>query len=188
MYFVKFEDTDYYSTPEFHSDRDAVAHDKEEGHIPRLERAAQWVDGLVRANPEYTVIDYGAGSGSLLRLSKAEQIKGYDFCPANVKYAQDHGQNVQFLDFVSTPREFSNVAVLLECAEHLLSPKEFLESLQAEWLVMSIPNGETQESHYFAHTHGADTEGCRELLLKASGWNPVMMENIWGTQLWLAMR
>jgi len=189
MYFIKFKDSEYYSTEEFHRDRPAVDHLSEAGHKDRIELSAEWVNSLVRASEEgVTLIDYGCGTGGALSLIETENKIGYDFNAPAVRYAQDRGRPVEFRDFVNEPPLRSNIAMITECLEHLSDPVKFLFELDADWLVMSVPNGETEESHYEAHTHGMDEPGCREYLIKGSGWTPVLMKNVWGTQLWLARR
>lgn len=188
MYFTKFDGQEYYSTQEFHNDRDAVDHVNDEGHRPRIELAAQWANQLVRANPELTIIDYGAGTGGLLSLIETDNKTGYDFTPANVEFAQNNGRDVFYKDFVNSEREYSDIAIITECLEHLDDPLGFIKSLEAEWLIMSMPVGETNEAHYEYHTHGADEEGVKVFMLIHNLWEPIMEQNIWGTQLWLARK
>lgn len=189
MYFEKFDGQEYFSTQSFHNDRSAANHLEEAGHKDRLHYCADLINSLVSARPELSVVDYGAGSGGLISLINTENKIGYDFTPANVEFAKKKGRNVEYRDFVNNPlEEPGDVVVITECLEHLDDPIGFLESVQkkSQFLVMSMPVGETNQAHYEFHTHGADEEGVRYYMLEATEWWPVLHKNINGTQIWLA--
>jgi len=186
VYYEKFDNQEYFSTQEFHNDREAADHWNEPGHRPRMELTVSWANEILRDDPEYTVIDYGSGSGGVISAIETERKIGYDFCPDNVKFAQDRGRNVIFKDFVADDNEYSDIAIITECLEHLADPLEFLRTLRARYLIMSMPVGETNEHHYEFHTHGADEDGVKYLMLYKTEWKPLKHQNLWGTQIWLA--
>lgn len=188
MYLVKFDNSDYYSTQEFHNDREGVDHSLEPGHVDRMNAVINLTNMLLDAHGGGKVIDYGAGAGAIIEKVRSVDKVGYDFCPDNIRIANESNRPVVFKNFLEDELEPCFIAIASEVLEHMALPHEFLKNLKSEYLVCSFPNGETQESHWYGHSWGMDNEGAKELLFKPTGWNPIMQVNIWGTQCFVCQR
>jgi hypothetical protein len=158
----RFTTDDYFSSEEFHRSREAADHVNQQGHRQRLMKTAGMVCQVLMDNPIIeTVIDYGAGNGGLLRLISewpGVELFGYDFCEANVRQAESFGTPVTFRNFIEQPGS-TDLAIMCEVLEHMVDPHGFLRSLDTDWIVASVPIGETPEHHYEYHLWGWDDEG-----------------------------
>lgn len=184
----RFDTEDFYSSKEFHVDREAADHLHEEGHGARIRTVAGLVNALLQEiGTEKPLIDYGCGNGGLLSLLEGDDLLGLDFCRANVKQAHKLGRPVMFVDFTLLPYK-SEVAVLSEVLEHMVDPHGFLKRLDTKYLVASVPNGETPEQHYPYHLWGWDMEGFQKVLEDA-GYEIMLggvFEGTESTQMWVA--
>lgn len=176
----------YFSTQEFHNDRDAAPHIDQHGmQRDRLLVAAEFVKKAVLDYSISTVTDVCCGDGGLLHHLKPffEEHKvdawGYDFQPENVKDAQfKRGVNVVFADAVNEDIELGELTICTEALEHMYEPHEFLQKIaqQSKAVVVSSPNGETPEAHYEFHLWGWSEPAYRKLVEQA-GYTVVAHEN-----------
>ncbi len=184
----RFDTEEFYSSEEFHVDREAADHLHEDGHGARIRTVAGLVNALFQEiGTEKSLIDYGCGNGGLLSLLEGDDLLGLDFCRANVNQAVELGRPVVFSNFVETSYR-SDVAVLSEVLEHMVDPHGFLKDLQTTYLVASVPNGETPDSHYPYHLWGWDVEGFQKVL-EGAGYEVMLggvFEGTESTQMWVA--
>lgn len=190
----RFSDGEYYSSVEFHEDREAADHVHQEGHRERLEAAAECLNGLLsHIWTHVNIVDFGCGNGGLSSLigesPGSNTYVGFDICRANVESGQALGRDIFFRDFVADfPHELDiDIAVACEVLEHMQDPHGFLAGLDCSYLVCSVPNGETPENHPEYHVWGWDTEGF-EAMLVGAGFRPIGHRIVQNTQVWGAVR
>ena len=147
-----------YSTREWHAGRDRAMHLEQPEHQPRLFKARDYVLEVAAKMLRCRVSDFGAGDGGLLSLiagsDKVAECWGYDFTPANVAGALERGVTVDLADFVASPVQFGDVAVLTEVLEHMADPHEFLRRAHGNdvfALVASSPADETEHDRVGYH-------------------------------------
>lgn len=155
----------FFSTQEFHNDRDAAPHIEQFGmQRDRLVLAAEFVMDIVKNNPEIqTVTDVCCGDGGLLEylspFFKEYGIKyyGYEFQPSNIKDGVNkRGIDVRFADVANDNIELGELTIMTECLEHFHRPHEMVNkvSQQSKFIVISGPNGEVPSAHYELHLWG----------------------------------
>lgn len=162
----------YFSTQEFHDERDAAPHIDQHGmQRDRLLLAADFVKELVLKYEITTVSDLCCGDGGLLEYLKPffEEHDvlawGYDFQPANVRDAvYKRKVNVSFADVVNDDIEFGELSIMTECLEHFYDPHSMVRNIRSDYFVASGPNGETPEAHYELHTWGWSWPAYEKLL------------------------
>jgi trans-aconitate methyltransferase len=158
-----------WTTQEWYAGRDRAPHLEETPHIPRLEKAAEYVC-LAADMGAKTFVDLGAGDGGLLSLvrSKRPQLHayGYDAQQTNVDGAAEREVDVMLRDVLNPEAVlWGDVCAGTEFLEHLLDPHGFLCGLPSsvEWFVASSPAWETDKSHYAFHTWAWDMDGYAAL-------------------------
>lgn len=167
----------YFSTQEFHNDRDAAPHIDQHGmQRDRLVLAADFVKELVIKYEIRSVTDICCGDGGLLEYLKPffeeHDVKswGYDFQPANVRSAiYKRKVDVSFADVVNDDIELGDLSIMTECLEHFFDPHEMVRKVseKSKYFVVSGPNGETPEAHYELHTWGWSWPAYENLLTQA---------------------
>jgi hypothetical protein len=183
------------STPEFHEHRERAAHLEQEGHRPRLIKAAEFVEQAQAVDQSrLSVSDLGCGDGGLLELLKARQWPawGYDFAPANEAGWQERGVDASRLDVFGADRDkvrFGDIAVVTEVLEHLSDPFEAVRwiGLHSSWIVASSPHDETGKWHDECHAWAFDVQGYRALI-SGGGFQLVRHEIVGRFQLILGRR
>lgn len=168
----------YFSTQEFHDERDAAPHIDQHGmQRDRLVLAADFVKDLVLEYKITTVSDICCGDGGLLEHLKPffeehdVRAWGYDFQPANVRDAvYKRKVDVSFADVVNDPIEYGELSIMTECLEHFYDPHAMVRNIKSDYFVASGPNGETPEAHYELHTWGWSWPAY-EKLLEQGGYN-----------------
>jgi len=168
----------YFSTQEFHDEREAAPHIDQHGmQRDRLVLAADFVKELVLEYKITTVSDICCGDGGLLEYLKPffeehdVQAWGYDFQPANVRDAvYKRKVDVSFADVVNDPIEYGELSIMTECLEHFYDPHAMVRKIESDYFVASGPNGETPEAHYELHTWGWSWPAY-EKLLEQGGYN-----------------
>ena len=189
----RFTDDSYFSSVEFHEDREAADHLHQEGHRERLEAAASVINSTIEdlfdSDSVVTITDYGCGNGGISDLLLDGYYVGYDICRANVEHGRTFGRNVLFEDFTTKTKEempFSDIVIMCEVLEHMQDPHGFLEKLNCGFLIASVPNGETPDNHPEYHVWGWDNEGFARMLYGAGFSFAVHCSNTHGAQIWLA--
>ena len=168
----------YFSTQEFHNDREAAPHIEQHGmQRDRLVLAADFVKELVLEYDIKSVSDICCGDGGLLEYLKpffeeqGVQAWGYDFQPANVRDAiYKRKVDVSFADVVKDDIEYGELSIMTECLEHFFDPHAMVRKIKSNFFVASGPNGETPEAHYELHTWGWSWPAY-EKLLEQGGYN-----------------
>jgi len=162
-FFDEEDGVPYFSTQEFHNDREAAPHIDQHGmQRDRLLHAAELVMDICRKNPEIkTVSDLCCGDGGLLQTLKpffsTYGIKafGYDFQPSNIHDAVNkRGVDVRFADVINDDIDMGDLTIMTECLEHFYKPHEMVRKVaeKSKFIVISGPNGEVPEAHYELHT------------------------------------
>lgn len=162
----------YFSTQEFHDEREAAPHIDQHGmQRDRLVLAADFVKELVLEYKINTVSDICCGDGGLLEYLKpffeehGVQAWGYDFQPANVRDAvYKRKVDVSFADVVNDPIEYGELSIMTECLEHFYDPHAMVRKIESDYFVASGPNGETPEAHYSLHTWGWSWDAYEKLM------------------------
>jgi|SRR5215203_240560 SAM-dependent methyltransferase len=168
----------YYSSQEFHDDREHAPHIEEHGmQRDRLILAGEFVKDIINNDPSVqTVSDLCCGDGGLLQhlnsffAEKAITAYGYEYSPDAVRHANYvRNVNVVFADVANDDIEIGDVAILTECLEHFHKPHEMVEKVaeQAKYIVISSPNGEVPEAHYELHTWGWSWPAYENLITQA---------------------
>lgn len=167
----------YFSTQEFHDDREAAPHINEHGmQRDRLLLAGEFVKEAVLNWNLKTVSDLCCGDGGLLEHltpffdDHNVDAWGYEFQPANVRDAiYKRKVNVTFADVVNDDLELGDITVMTECLEHFHKPHEMVEKVaeQSRVMIVSSPNGEVPEAHYELHTWGWSWPAYENLLTRA---------------------
>ena len=161
----KFDNTDYFSTQEFHNDREEADHINQPNHRPRLLEVASLIEELCKKEKIKSWIDYGCGNGGLLSVVDCvPHKKGYDFMPKNVEAAQKLGRPVTFKNFLEDEPEKCDLATATEVMEHLQDPHGFVRKLKCKYLIVSTPEGEHPHGHYEFHVWGWNRQGMHDLL------------------------
>jgi 2-polyprenyl-3-methyl-5-hydroxy-6-metoxy-1,4-benzoquinol methylase len=168
------DDEPYFSTQEFHNDREAAPHIEQHGmQRDRLVLAAEFIKELINKHGITTVSDLCCGDGGLLEYLKpffeANNVTawGYDFQPANVRDAiYKRKVDVSFADVMNDDIEFGELSIMTECLEHFADPHAMVKrvSKNSDFFVISGPNGETPEAHYEFHTWGWSWPAYEKLL------------------------
>lgn len=133
----------------------------------------RWAKDYVRNR---TVVDYGCGIGygSFMLAEVAASTQGVEIDPVAWQYAMDH-YSATGADFVNadimTFRPASAVAVAFEVIEHIEAPDLFLADLNADTLLVSVPNEhvfpfDLRIKHHLRHY----TPEQFEQLLNDCGW------------------
>lgn len=174
------------STAAFHEHRERAAHLEQDGHRPRLEKAAEFVkkaaletisDGTAGFA---SVSDLGCGDGGLLSLFQpslttrmpALAAWGYDFAPANAPGWEERGVTARQFDVFGADRDkvrFGDITVVTEVLEHLSNPFEAVRWIgqNSPWIVASSPYTETDRQHDECHAWAFDVIGYRALIQEA---------------------
>ncbi len=170
----------YFSTQEFHNDREAAPHIEQHGmQRDRLLLAGEFVKELCIKYNVRTVTDICCGDGGLLQhldtFFKQHNIEawGYEFQPANIRDAiYKRGVNVTYADVSKDDIDLGELSIMTECLEHFADPHAMVEKVarQSNYFVVSGPNGETPEAHYELHTWGWSWPAYENLLTRA-GYN-----------------
>lgn len=177
-FFDEKDGVPYFSTQEFHNDRESAPHIEQHGmQRDRLVAAADYVKKHVKNLNIKTVTDICCGDGGLLDYLSdffdEHDVKawGYDFQPSNVEHAQKvRGVDVRFADVVEDELELGELVILTECLEHFYKPHEFLQKLAkrgVQVIVASSPDGEVPEAHYELHTWGWSQPAYENLFKQA---------------------
>jgi SAM-dependent methyltransferase len=168
--------TPYFSTQEFHNDREAAPHIDQHGmQRDRLIKAADFVMDLCLQHDVKTVSDLCCGDGGLLQhltpFFKDNGIEawGYDFQPANVSAARARNVDVRFGDAINEDVDMGQLVIMTECLEHFEDPHAMVNKVaeKAHYIVISSPNGETPEAHYELHTWGWSWPAYEKLLTRS---------------------
>jgi len=168
----------YFSTQEFHNDREAAPHIEQHGmQRDRLILAAEFVKELVEQNPEIqTVTDVCCGDGGLLEYlrpfldERGIKTYGYEFQPSNIKDGVNkRGVDVRYADVANEDIELGELTIMTECLEHFHKPHEMVQKVaeQSKFIVISGPNGEVPEAHYELHTWGWSWPAYEKLIEQA---------------------
>lgn len=167
----------YFSTQQFHEDREAAPHIEQYGmQRDRLILAADFVKDMVLKYKIATVSDLCCGDGGLLEYLKPffeehdVEAWGYDFQPANVRDAQYKRKvNVSFADVINDQIDLGELTIMTECLEHFYDPHAMVRKVasQSKYFIASGPNGETPEAHYEFHTWGWSWPAYEKLLEQA---------------------
>jgi methyltransferase family protein len=169
-------ETPYFSTQEFHNDREAAPHIEQHGmQRDRLILAADFVKELCLKYDIKTVSDLCCGDGGLLEYLKpffeehCIEAWGYEFQPANIRNAiYKRKVNVSFADVLNDDIDFGELVIMTECLEHFEFPHEMVQRVanNANYFVLSSPNGETPEAHYELHTWGWNWPAYENLIVQ----------------------
>lgn len=167
----------YFSTQEFHNDREAAPHIEQHGmQRDRLLLAGEFVKELCLQYDIKTVTDICCGDGGLLQhldpFFKEHNIEawGYEFQPANIRDAiYKRKVNVSYADVAKDDIELGELSIMTECLEHFADPHAMVEKVanQSNYFVVSGPNGETPEAHYELHVWGWSWPAYEHLLTRA---------------------
>lgn len=192
-----------WTTPGWYDGREAAPHLEQEGHRQRLWLTADMLDEAVRLGGT-DLVDLGAGDGGLLSVFADRHpgpCWGYDLQQTNVAAAAARGADVEYLDVVNewpeSREDIPSIVVATELLEHLVDPHRLLRrirepereawlSCRPDFLVVSSPYTETDESHYEFHTWAWDLAGYRALL-EDNGWRVLRQETAWISQVLLAV-
>lgn len=184
-FFDEKDGVPYFSTQEFHNDREAAPHIDQHGmQRDRLLVAADFVKELCETRGIKTVSDLCCGDGGLLQYLKPffdqNEIKfwGYDFQPSNVDDAtKKRGVDVRFADVINEDIEIGELAIMTECLEHFFDPHAMVRKVaeKADAIVASSPNGEVPEAHYELHTWGW-SEPAYTNLIEQAGFKVIRIE------------
>jgi len=177
----KFFDTPRYQDAEWHATRSWAPHIEQVEHRLRLELARGYVRYLCGFYPIKTVLDVGCGDGGLISLLAKDlpHIKfiGYDLAPANVGHGKKRLKN--FPNATTSLQNFrdaeisADLVIVTEVLEHLVDPHEFLETINADWLVASSPLNEHYDTDYKEtplHLWGWDFEGYKKIFNDSKKW------------------
>jgi 2-polyprenyl-3-methyl-5-hydroxy-6-metoxy-1,4-benzoquinol methylase len=168
----------YFSTQEFHDDREAAPHIEQHGmQRDRLVLAGDFVIDLCVNNPEIkTVTDVCCGDGGLLQYlspffdERGIRYYGYEFQPSNISDAvHKRGVDVRYADVANENIELGDLTIMTECLEHFHKPHEMLQKVAklSPFIVISGPNGEVPEAHYELHTWGWSWPAYEKLIEQA---------------------
>lgn len=162
----KFPGTDFFSTYDFHKDREEADHVNQPSHRTRILEVARLIKELNEKDPIKSWIDYGCGNGGLLSVVDCvPDKKGYDWMPTNVEGAKQKARpGVEFKNFLEIEPEECDLATATEVMEHLQDPHGFARNLKCKYFIMSCPEGETPQGHDPVHVWGWDREGMHNLL------------------------
>lgn len=176
----------YFSTQEFHDERESAPHIEQHGmQRDRLLLAAEFVKQALRDYNIKSVTDVCCGDGGLLEYLKPtfeeHNIKywGYDFQLANIQVAQNKRRvDVACVDAVKDDVDLGDLTICTEALEHMYDPHAFVNKIarQSSVIVISSPNGEVPEAHYELHTWGWSEPAYRNLIEQA-GYRVVKHEN-----------
>jgi len=166
-----------FTTGEWYATRERANHLEEEAHGERLQHAARLVGHACMAGA-MSISDFGAGDGGLLMLVGREWAVpawGYDLQQSNVKAAvEERKVDVRYADITRDKVEYGECLVICETLEHLEDPHGLLRNAPSKYLIASVPDGETPESHYEYHTWGWDIDGFGEML-EGAGYAAVIV-------------
>lgn len=184
-FFDEKDGVPYFSTQEFHNDREAAPHIDQHGmQRDRLVAVADIVKELCLNYGSLTVSDLCCGDGGLLHyldpFFRKHGIRawGYDFQPSNVHDAvHKRGVDVKFADVINDDIEMGEITIMTECLEHFFDPHAMVRKVgeQSNIMVISSPNGEVPEAHYELHTWGW-SEPAYANLLEQAGYRVVQKE------------
>ena len=175
-----------FGTPQFHDEawyenREAADHIHEPLHRIRLLESLKIIYHIiVREDLELTTLaDWGAGNGGLLsefgRNPHNMKFWGYDLCPKNVAYGNEHYHvDLKLMNIVEGDPVPADIVVLTELLEHLLSPHDLLDRLlhpepQTRWIVASTPGFEDFQNHYEYHLWAWTGDSFAQMFTRA-GW------------------
>ncbi len=177
----------YFSTQEFHDDREHAPHIEQHGmQRDRLVLAGEFVKKLIIDNDIKTVTDVCCGDGGLLQhltpffIEHGVTAWGYDFQPDNIRHAQYARKvNASFADVVEDDIQLGELSIMTECLEHFYKPHEMVCKVaeQSKFFIASGPNGEVPEAHYELHLWGWSEPAYRNLLEQA-GFEVIRQENV----------
>lgn len=171
--------TPYFSTQEFHNDREAAPHIEQHGmQRDRLLLAADFAREMIINYGLDTVSDLCCGDGGLLQYMQPffrdgyMKAWGYDFQPENVSAAARRNVDVKFADVLNDPGvTFGELVIMTECLEHFEDPHGMISKIanseEVTAIVISSPNGETPEAHYELHTWGWSWSAYENLITRA---------------------
>lgn len=177
----------FFSTQEFHNDREAAPHIEQHGmQRDRLLLAAALVLELCtdETNAIRTVTDVCCGDGGLLEYlspflkQKGIDFWGYEFQPSNIKDGVNkRGVDVRYADVANEDIQLGDLTIMTECLEHFHKPHEMVQKVaeRSPFIVISGPNGEVPEAHYEFHTWGWSWPAY-ENLIKQAGYKVLRHE------------
>lgn len=168
----KVFDTPHSHDKEFYKDRELADHINQHDHKPRLMTVLEYVSGILKEHPDYSVSDLGCGNGGLLELIPTENKWGYDLQPSNVADAESKGRKVYLRDFVNEDIDVGDIVIMTETLEHLVDPHGFLKKLKdrgAKYIVASTPAYETPDFHAPFHLW-VWTEDSFAQIFADAGW------------------
>jgi len=175
------EEIPYFSTEKYHADREAAHHLEQEEHNPRLLKAFELIKSLPNVK---SVVDFGCGDGGLLSLLKDKYISyGCDFCPDNVKYANEVRKvNVYHENFTNNINSLIyDLVVMTEVLEHMAEPHKFLKDLseqsEVKYIICSSPWNETELETAGGHVWAFDREAYAKMITNA-GWTIISHEDV----------
>lgn len=162
------------STFGFHEHRERAPHLEQEGHQPRLHKAAQFVqDACLLDGEASSVVDLGCGDGGLLSVvqgySCVSRAWGYDFTPSTQAGWQERGVTAYLKDVFGKDRDdiqFGRITVMTEVLEHLADPHAEVRwvAQNSNFLVASSPYDESPASYDECHAWAWDLDGYRNLI------------------------
>lgn len=185
----------YVSTAQFHADRERAPHLEQEGHRPRLWKAADFVrHAFADLDGVATLSDLGCGDGGLLSLvqgTTSMDAWGYDFQPTNAAGWKERGVRAWQRDVFGADRNrtvLGDIVVMTEVLEHIADPHgtlHWVKQTGVKWLVCSSPWNEGPGNHCPEHAWAWDLEGYANMIVTA-GWQIERHEQVGLFQVVLA--
>lgn len=176
-FFDEKDGVPFFSTQEFHQDREAAPHIDQHGmQRNRLVVAADFVKEMVVEYDIRSVTDICCGDGGLLEYLKpffeehGVESWGFDFQPSNVHDAVNKRKVfVSLVDVVNEEIELGELSIMTECLEHFYDPHAMVQKVaeQSKYFVASSPSGEVPWAHYEFHTYGWSEPAYTNLIEQA---------------------
>jgi len=122
----------------------------------RVYLAGAYALALIKFNNLQRIVDYGCGTGGLLRFLKHNlpdrTYLGYDLVADNVRFCKDNGISAEQKDITHENLYYGDLAIITEVLEHLLDPREFLNKIpKGTWLIATVPCNESGDRHDPSH-------------------------------------
>jgi hypothetical protein len=176
----KFFETPKFQDAEWHKERGPAKHIDDVTHGLRLELARGYARYLCGFYPINNVVDLGCGDGGLISLLAKDlphiTFTGYDLAPKNIEYGKENrvknlsNATINYQNFREVKVE-ADLVIMTEVLEHLVDPHEFIETINAEWIIASSP---LNEEHGFdpssIHLWGWDYEGYKQMFINSKRW------------------
>lgn len=175
----KFFDTPRFQTAEWYKERGPAPHVEQVTHRLRLELARGYVSYLCSFYPIKNVLDLGCGDGGLVwLLAKSNpnvNFVGYDLQPKSIETGSKRLENLPNAKIIyQNIREVeckADLIIMTEVLEHMVDPHEFIDKVEAEWLIASSP---LNEDHGIdpnsIHLWGWDYEGYKQMFINSKKW------------------